>query len=115
MATPLLEVSEINDTWLPSVLDACCIHNIDVWRSVRAKAKATFPGLTTLPLSWMSSPDCHRCKDLEQIMLFKEAKSKHPQSANPENEYAFTLTMPPDYTTHKPLEDVASLILLRRV
>lgn len=117
MATPVLEVSEISDsvipnsTWLPSVLDACCIRNIAIWRSTREKAKATFPGLTTLPAGWQHSPECSRCKDLEQIMLFKEPKAKHPQSANPENEYAFTLTMPPDYTPHKPLEEVARLIL----
>ena len=48
-------------------------------------------------------------------MKFVPPAAKHPQAAKPNTEYAFTLTMPPDYVPHKSLEEVARLILERGI
>jgi len=51
----------------------------------------------------------HYCDDHEAILLQK-ADRPDRRKADVSQEYAFTLTMPPDYKPKKPIEEVAELI-----
>jgi len=68
-----------------------------------------------LPVGWIPHPGCPGCATYEQYLKYQPPALKHPQAANPDTEYAFTLTMPPDYIPPKPLEEVARLILERGI
>lgn len=86
--------------------EMCCETNLKIYSSYD---KLT-PGLKTLPFDWKENPDCKRMCPLLKALLVKPDVA-HPQAAKPGTEYAFTLTMPPDYTCPKPLEEVARLIM----
>lgn len=73
-----------------------------------------FPG-DGFPIGWKHHHGCPGCKTFEDFMKFVPPAAKHPQAAKPNTEYAFTLTMPPDYVPHKSLEEVARLILERGI
>lgn len=86
--------------------EMCCETNLKIYSSYD---KLT-PGLKTLPFDWKENPDCKRMCPILKALLVKPVVA-HPQAAKPGTEYAFTLTMPPDYTCPKPLEEVARLIM----
>jgi len=88
--------------------ELCCERNLSIYKSY----DKLMPQLTALPYDWKENPRCVRlCPDLKKLMTYKPPVLRHPQAANPDTEYAFTLTMPPDYTPVKPVEEVARLIL----
>lgn len=71
-----------------------------------------WPG-SGFPPGWKSHPGCSGCQTMEQLLKFAPSTARHPQAKDPNTEYAFTLTMPPDYTPAKPMAEVARLILER--
>lgn len=86
--------------------DSCCEHNYKVYSSF----DKTMVGLKTLPFDWKENVTCFRlCPVLKSVML--KPDTPHPQAAKPGTEFAFTLTMPPDYVCVKPIEESARLIL----
>lgn len=75
-----------------------------------------FYGGSPLPEGWKDHPECSFCHDLSYYITAKHAlhpdnRAKHPQAANSSTEYAYTLTMPPDYQPKKPLEERARMIM----
>lgn len=55
---------------------------------------------------------CRKHLDEElDVLRVRAAKTKNPRSAEEGTEYAFTLTMPPDYQPVNPLTEVAKKIL----
>lgn len=71
-----------------------------------------WPG-TGFPPGWKSHAGCQVCLTLETFLHFQPQAARHPQAKDPNTEYAFTLTMPPDYVPAKPLDEVARLIMER--
>lgn len=53
--------------------------------------------------------DCEYCLKLKEFVRIPE--KKNPRSAEEGTEYAFTLTMPPDYQPKIPLQEVAKKIM----
>lgn len=91
----------------PTVHD-CCRKNHTLWTAFSKWS----PGLSKLPVDWVSNPDCDGlCAKIAAILLHKPEPKLHALSAKPGTEYAFTLTMPPDYVTPKPIQEVARLIM----
>lgn len=83
---------------------------VNVDETVPAGKFPKWPG-PGMPPGWREHPGCPGCETFRQFLTFKPPTSRHPQAANPDQEYTFTLTMPPDYTPPKPIEEVAKLIL----
>lgn len=65
----------------------------------------------SLPPGWKEHTGCENCEIFAKFIHYKPQADKHPLAKNPDQEYAFTLTMPPDYTPAKPIEEVARLIM----
>lgn len=90
------------------MLDECCRNNYRLWSQYSKWA----PALKELPEEWVENPSCSRlCGKIKSILTFKQAPKLHALAAKPETEYAFTLTMPPDYVPPKPIEELARLIM----
>lgn len=94
-------------TWVSyESYEACCETNLKIYTSYDKLQ----PGLKVLPFDWKENPECTRlCPLLKAVMV--KPTVPHPQAAKPGTEYAFTLTMPPDYVSPKPIEEVARLIM----
>lgn len=90
------------------VLHDCCRKNYALWQQYSKWA----PALTKLPDEWVEDPECNSlCPKVRAILLHKTVAPRHALAAKPETEYAFTLTMPPDYTPPKPIEEAVRLIM----
>lgn len=87
---------------------AVCYHNADIERALAEKSgthgRYDFP-----PPGWKNHDDCPNCNALQKILTYNVGKDNRKADVN--TEYAFTLTMPPDYQPKKPIEDAAKLIL----
>lgn len=68
-------------------------------------------GLSALPDRWKSHPNCEMCSTMERMILYVPSTPKSAQSADEKTQFAFTLTMPPDYVLKKPLTEVARMIM----
>lgn len=96
-----------NDSFYSPYL-ATCYHNADVERTL-AERSGTHGRYDFPPVGWKDHGDCPNCKALQKILTYNIGKDS--RKADPGTEYAFTLTMPPDYTPKKPIEEAARLIL----
>lgn len=65
----------------------------------------------TMPPGWKEHPGCEICKTFQTFIHYQPPTTRHACSKDPNQEYAFTLTMPPDYTPAKPIEEVVRLIM----
>lgn len=93
-----------------------CYDNHQIYSELsRAQPVGKYPlwPAPSLPPGWKPHPDCPSgaCSLLETFIHFMPATAKHPQAKDPNTEYAFTLTMPPDYEPKKPIDEVARLIM----
>jgi len=74
-----------------------------------------FYGGAEKPSAWKDHPGCSNCDGMLQYICTKHAlhpdNKKNPRSAEGGTQFAFTLTMPPDYQPAKPLPEVAKKIL----
>jgi len=64
-----------------------------------------------IPVMMKDVSDCEYCANLRSAILASKAANKNPRCAAEGTQYAFTLTMPPDYQPAKPLSEVAKLIM----
>lgn len=106
----------VSDTPLPpsSRITDWCYQNYKVYAAVDEGVPAgkypKWPG-PGLPMGWHPHPGCDFCETFQKFLLFTPPAPKHALAADPETQYAFTLTMPPDYVPPKPIEEAARLIL----
>lgn len=101
--------SGVSNTILHSDMTMACWNNADIERKIyerdgRMTGKHDFP-----PIGWIEHKGCHYCETTERFLTFNIKKDA--RKVEPETEYAFTLTMPLDYTPKKPIQEVARLIL----
>jgi hypothetical protein len=95
------------------MVHAICEHNFTIFQQPRY-FDGHHGGLPK-PSTWKDHPDCSLCRDFLNYIMSKHGthpdNKKDPRSAEEGTEYAFTLTMPPDYKPAKPLSEVATKIL----
>jgi len=92
-------------------MTSICYHNAAIERRLfeqigRQHGKHDFP-----PPEWVEHKDCPHCTLTQRMLTWASDGKADLRKADPDTEYAFTLTMPPDYTPKKPIEEVARLIL----
>lgn len=88
-----------------------CVDNHKLEASLFLKRGRT-GGNDALPEGWQYHPGCELCAVMERSVLYKAPTTDlRANAADPNTEYAFTLTMPPDYVPKKPLEEVAKMIM----
>lgn len=100
----------VNDSCNPE-MSSTCYHNAAIERRLfeqtgRQHGKHDFP-----PPEWIEHKECPHCELTKRMLTWAVNGKTDLRKVDPETEYAFTLTMPPDYTPKKPIEEVARLIL----
>lgn len=92
-----------------------CLENHYIARMRPEWLQPRFYGGIELPEGMTDHPGCNFCQPTLDYFRTKHAlhpdNHKHPRAADANTQYAFTLTMPPDYQPDKPIEEVAKLIM----
>jgi len=90
-----------------------CERNWQIYRS--PSYHSGHHGGLPRPTNWAEHPGCEFCRDALRYITEKHAlhpdNKKNPGKAEEGTQYAFTLTMPPDYQPAKPLQEVAMKIM----
>lgn len=91
-----------------SPMTSICYENAAIERTLAEKSgthgRYDFP-----PRGWKNHDGCYHCELTKNLLTFNVGKDSRKADVN--TEYAFTLTMPPDYLPKKPIEEAARLIL----
>lgn len=95
-------------------LTQVCYFNHEIYRKYGV-SDTKFYGGEEKPSTWKDHPGCTFCSDMLRYICQKHAlhpdNKKNPRSAEGGTQFAFTLTMPPDYQPANPLPEVAKKIL----
>jgi len=94
---------------------AVCLKNHAVASRSPEWLQPRFYGGIPKPVDMEEHPGCDFCKTILDYFVMKHAlhpdNNKSSRCAEEGTQFAFTLTMPPDYQPAKPLEEVAKKIL----
>jgi len=88
-------------------LPPICEANRIIEKDIFLKAGRT-GSCKELPTGWQSHPNCETCSLYTRLLMSRAPV--HANTADNTTEYAFTLTMPPNYKSLKGLEEAARLI-----
>lgn len=88
-----------------------CVDNHKLEAALFLKRGRT-GGNDALPEGWQEHPGCDMCAIMTRSALYKAPSiDLRANAADPNTEYAFTLTVTPDYVLKKPLDEVARMIM----
>lgn len=106
MCRRMTSISSTNSCDSP--MTTICHENAAIERALAEKSgthgRYDFP-----PNGWKDHADCLNCELTKKLLTYNVGKDNRKADSN--TEYAFTLTMPPDYKPKKPIEEAARLIL----
>jgi len=93
----------------PATWDETCWYNRNIEKEYFLR-HGKCNSLNSLPSEWKEHPRCEVCELHARLLVKTPGKNSHLK-AEEGVEYAFTLTMPPDYKPANPLPEVARKIL----
>lgn len=102
-------MEEFDSGWVDYTLSQICHENYELSKELTRGKKFGSYNIKFPHPRWKDHLNCKFCETTKQFLTYKPPA--HPLAAEPDTAYAFTLTMPPDYETKKPIDEIARLIM----